>query len=240
MDLYKAIYCLHDAIAHQEDTHAIADDQSGESSITDSSFFRIDEIDYFNNNDDSITFEFLQKNESSSACIITESSPRIVSSQSRQRTRLQDSKDRAKLLLQRKQQTLSNVSEKPVSGGSLHNVRSISWRFSTIQQFQLDIGCLLQYSHHRGCCVHLIQYVDRRIIKETPSSFPREIMRAKFRRRRCQVCDLANAQYIVMDDRLSDTNPLFMCKLCYEMMHYDSDGNLLYSDFSVFPYIHDN
>jgi snRNA-activating protein complex subunit 3 len=114
-----------------------------------------------------------------------------------------------------------------------------SWEHVTLEQLRLALGESIIFSHCNGCCEHRIQLLDTRRVAAVTTALPRELMRMKFRRRRCQICDLANAQQLVMNDRLSDCNPTFMCQMCYELLHYDREGNLLYSDFSVFPYLHD-
>ena len=37
-------------------------------------------------------------------------------------------------------------------------------------------------------------------------------------------------------DRLAAENPAFFCEQCYDVFHYDSNGQILYDDFTVFDY----
>lgn len=82
--------------------------------------------------------------------------------------------------------------------------------------WQWGQSCL--YTHMHGCCSHLLVPLDRR--KHTPrsldstslASYPRELYRATFRRRRCQVCEAFSAQQVTFHDRLAETNPAYFCR----------------------------
>jgi snRNA-activating protein complex subunit 3 len=70
---------------------------------------------------------------------------------------------------------------------------------------------------HHGCCEHIIKVLD--IHEYHPSldpnqigDYPREVYRLKHRQRRCQVCDVLSANFIVFSDRLSEYNPCLYCQ----------------------------
>jgi hypothetical protein len=43
-------------------------------------------------------------------------------------------------------------------------------------------------------------------------------------------------RYVTYGDRLSAENPAFFCERCYDILHYDAQGRLLYDDYTVFEY----
>eukprot|EP01031_Cornospumella_fuschlensis_P029270 gene29270-35337_t len=59
-----------------------------------------------------------------------------------------------------------------------------------------------------------------------------------------KLSEVLSAEFIVYHDRLaSDSSshiPTFLCKDCHHMLHYGLDNQLLYDDFLVYPYFHDN
>lgn len=73
----------------------------------------------------------------------------------------------------------------------------------------------------------------------SPLPLIRETYRMRRKRRRCHVCDLDRAAWITVNDRLAPENPCSFCQACYEALHYDEQGRLLYNDFRVYPYYHD-
>jgi hypothetical protein len=99
---------------------------------------------------------------------------------------------------------------------------------------------------HQYSCPHIIKMVDIRLhnpILDLPniSLYPRETYKVKMKRRKCNVCSIWSATFVVYGDRLvgSGKNPTFFCQHCYHMLHYDSNNNLIYKDFRVFPFLHD-
>jgi snRNA-activating protein complex subunit 3 len=70
---------------------------------------------------------------------------------------------------------------------------------------------------HHGCCEHIIKVLDIHQIHPSLDSgrsgeYPREVYRSRHRQRRCQVCDVLSANFIVFCDRLSEFNPCFYCQ----------------------------
>ncbi|KAF9930747.1 small nuclear RNA activating complex, polypeptide 3 [Mortierella alpina] len=82
------------------------------------------------------------------------------------------------------------------------------------------------YGHHR--------YDDQNLL-----SYPKAIFKSKQTRHRCRMCNTNPAFYITIDDRLAGETPSYFCEECYDVFHYDEDGNILYDDFKVFLYAHD-
>jgi hypothetical protein len=71
--------------------------------------------------------------------------------------------------------------------------------------------------HHRELCEHVIIPLDIHLHHERldalqRESYPRKIYNLKSRCRRCQICDVLSANYLVCDDRLLEENPCFSCR----------------------------
>ena len=104
--------------------------------------------------------------------------------------------------------------------------------------FRANVRYLYCHMHQR--CEHYMYFSDVRIFHPLVDvfSYPRLTFMAKFERRKCEVCCLWSTQYITYGDRLAVNNPTHYCQHCYHMLHYATDGKLLYDDFVVFPYLH--
>mmetsp|Transcript_24794 Transcript_24794/g.27590 ORF Transcript_24794/g.27590 Transcript_24794/m.27590 type:complete len:382 (+) Transcript_24794:1060-2205(+) len=96
---------------------------------------------------------------------------------------------------------------------------------------------------HQGNCQHYMIFTEVRLFNDTDEQnanlYPIKIFQSKVRRRKCMVCKKLGARYVTYRDKLANTNQCFFCAQCYEQLHYDMDGNLLYEDFEVFPYYHE-
>ena len=44
---------------------------------------------------------------------------------------------------------------------------------------------------------------------------------------------------VTYDDIHAPENPCFWCKSCYQKVHYDEAGKLLYDSFKQFQYLHE-
>jgi snRNA-activating protein complex subunit 3 len=58
---------------------------------------------------------------------------------------------------------------------------------------------------------------------------------AHMRRRRCSVCAVRLAVKVTYEDIHAAETPAFWCNKCYEALHYNQEGRLLYGH-KVFPY----
>lgn len=54
-----------------------------------------------------------------------------------------------------------------------------------------------------------------------------------------QVCEKAPAQWVTHEDKEAADSPFFWCHNCYKSMHYNYDGDPVYSDYRVLPYTQD-
>jgi hypothetical protein len=70
-------------------------------------------------------------------------------------------------------------------------------------------------------------------------TYPKLTYLTKLVRKKCEICLLWSAQYLVYGDRLVVNNPTLFCQHCYQMLHYTVEGEGLYDDYTVLPYLHD-
>lgn len=77
--------------------------------------------------------------------------------------------------------------------------------------------------------------------KDKTLSLPtiREIFRLRRRRRKCRICENNRAAWLTVNDRLAPESPCAFCDSCYQSLHYGADGQLLYSNYKVYPYYYD-
>jgi len=112
-----------------------------------------------------------------------------------------------------------------------------------LSSIQLRVGVAYLYCH-QGRCEHWLHVTDVHLhcaSFDAPclSLYPRLVWQTIFKRRSCSVCNIWSANCIVYGDRLSDKAVVFYCEHCYHALHYTKQGELLYDDFVVVPYLHD-
>ena len=138
---------------------------------------------------------------------------------------------------------------------SLPPIRSMN--STTLSSLKVRLGLRYLYCHMKQICEHFLYFSDLRLFNTTTDyqvstsnlrhahsrniyeTYPRLTYMAKFPRKKCEICLLWSAQYLVYGDRLAANNPTLFCQHCHHMLHYSNEGELLYDDFSVFPYLHD-
>jgi hypothetical protein len=133
-----------------------------------------------------------------------------------------------------------------------------SMNTTTLSTLRVRLGLRYLYCHMKQICEHFLYFSDLRLFNTTTDyqqlthsssrrvqsqniheTYPRLNYMAKFPRKKCEICLLWSAQYVVYGDRLAANNPTLFCQHCHHMLHYTNEGELLYDDFSVFPYLHD-
>ena len=96
---------------------------------------------------------------------------------------------------------------------------------------------------HQGNCEHILMFKEIRLLHsqdtQNLNEYPLQIYQNRTRKRKCHVCELFPAKYATIGDKLASENPCFFCERCYERLHYDNKGNLLYEDFEVYDYNHE-
>jgi hypothetical protein len=86
----------------------------------------------------------------------------------------------------------------------------------TLDQLDLKVGVGYLFSHCGGC-EHLIVVTDIReyhdaLDGDDVSLYPCTLSTIYGRKRKCQACESYGAAYVVFNDRLTETNPCFLCK----------------------------
>ena len=114
---------------------------------------------------------------------------------------------------------------------------------AVLKDIAMTVGACYLYCHLAGC-EHFLYLTGIRTYNKVKdlrrtSDYPRLCQQAKMKRRRCGVCELWSAEFVVYYDRLAATNPMFYCRHCYHMLHYRADNTILYDDFLVYPYLRD-
>lgn len=100
---------------------------------------------------------------------------------------------------------------------------------------------------HLGGCEHLVVVKDVRmhnpdVDPSLTSQYPYQIRvpsRTLVSLRYCEVCDRHAAQKVTYEDKKAPHTPFFWCNECFRLMHYDAQGHAKYTDYKVFPYLHD-
>ncbi|KAJ5074682.1 snRNA-activating protein complex subunit 3 [Anaeramoeba ignava] len=91
---------------------------------------------------------------------------------------------------------------------------------------------------HYGDCTHVIVFTLVRIKHENDppnENFPLKTYPIK-KKKNCVFCKKRLATKIVVNDQLCPSNQALFCDDCFEKLHYSENGDLLYSDFEVYPY----
>ena len=107
-----------------------------------------------------------------------------------------------------------------------------------VGELEVRLGSHYLYHHGQDCChvvvVGEVRFVSERWDVREGAVYPLEVYVRHERKRRCGACRLFASQYAVYDDMLCVDNPTFLCEHCYRRLHYDEEGQLLYSDFKVY------
>ncbi|KAF9303253.1 small nuclear RNA activating complex, polypeptide 3 [Mortierella antarctica] len=98
---------------------------------------------------------------------------------------------------------------------------------------------------HQGSCEHIFMVKSMRLLNKerddmNRANYPRLMFKSKPSTHMCKMCLVNRAQFVTLDDRLAGESPCYFCQQCYYAFHYDIKGNLLYDDFRVFPYVHED
>jgi hypothetical protein len=58
-------------------------------------------------------------------------------------------------------------------------------------------------------------------------------------RRGCGVCGVFDSAFVTYSDRMASESPAFFCKICYDTVHCDAQGNKVYNDYEQYTYDHE-
>lgn len=111
-----------------------------------------------------------------------------------------------------------------------------------LSSLTVRIGVTYKYVHRTSCC-HNLLFTDLRLAtdQDAPmlSDYPRLTFTAKTKRKKCEICQSFHACFLTLNDPIASKKLLLMCEFCFKNLHYREDGELVYSDFKVLPYLHD-
>lgn len=110
------------------------------------------------------------------------------------------------------------------------------------EDLTLQIGKKYLYCH-RAKCEHVFIVNSIRALsqqdEQNSSVYPILIYQAKYRQRKCTICDRNMAKWITSGDSFSIEDPSYYCSECYEMAHNNEGGSTARTGFKTLPYLHD-
>ncbi|GMN27258.1 hypothetical protein TIFTF001_001552 [Ficus carica] len=123
----------------------------------------------------------------------------------------------------------------------LPHFKSFDMQKTRFCDLKFRLGAGYQYCH-QGDCKHTIVIRDMRLVHpedvQNQAAYPIVVFQLKPRVQKCHVCKIYRATKVTVDDKWAQGNPCYFCDNCYYLLHY-KDGSLVYSDFSVYDYLHD-
>ncbi|XP_061486263.1 snRNA-activating protein complex subunit 3 isoform X3 [Rhineura floridana] len=109
----------------------------------------------------------------------------------------------------------------------------------TFNDLNIKIGFPYLYCH-QGDCEHIVIITDIRLIHRDDcldrSLYPLLTKKHWLWTKKCFVCKMYTARWVTNDDSLAPQDPSFFCDVCFQMLHYDADGNKL-GEFLAYPYV---
>ncbi|XP_061230655.1 snRNA-activating protein complex subunit 3 [Neopsephotus bourkii] len=119
------------------------------------------------------------------------------------------------------------------------NLQSDDMEDYTFNDLSLKIGFPYLFCH-QGDCEHIIIITDIRLIHHDDcldrNLYPLLIKKHWLCTRKCFVCKMYTARWVTNNDSLAPEDPCFFCDVCFQMLHYDLEGNKL-GEFLAYPYV---
>ncbi|ETO35081.1 hypothetical protein RFI_01993 [Reticulomyxa filosa] len=95
---------------------------------------------------------------------------------------------------------------------------------------------------HQGDCEHTFIVTNVRMIHRSDPlntyAYPFVTYQQLPKRQKCNICETYNAKFVSYDDKYTTESPFYFCKNCFISFHFDTNGKLLYNDFTAFEYDH--
>eukprot|EP01006_Ploeotia_vitrea_P056960 TRINITY_DN68140_c5_g4_i1.p1 TRINITY_DN68140_c5_g4~~TRINITY_DN68140_c5_g4_i1.p1 ORF type:complete len:428 (-),score=26.81 TRINITY_DN68140_c5_g4_i1:856-2100(-) len=131
----------------------------------------------------------------------------------------------------------------PNVSNKFQNAPLKSMQDHTFNDLSIKIGEQCCYMH-QGNCIHHLVFTCLRIRHPMEDSkflseYPKRIWMAKYKKRKCSVCDIVPAKRVTFNDCLCCENPTFFCEQCYHKLHFTKDSKILYDNFELYPYWHE-
>jgi snRNA-activating protein complex subunit 3 len=96
---------------------------------------------------------------------------------------------------------------------------------------------------HQGKCEHKWRVRDVRLPHNEDDTahdmFPLVLREGRVFRRGCGVCGVFDSAFVTYSDRMASESPAFFCKICYDTVHCDAQGNKVYNDYEQYTYDHE-
>jgi len=108
-----------------------------------------------------------------------------------------------------------------------------------LEDLSVELGKAYVFMH-MGDCEHEIKFIDIRLLGlndcQSKSAYPHAICRPRVKAHMCKGCLDNVGTLITTNDNLSDEDPAFWCKTCFEDLHFDKDSKATGS-FCVRPFV---
>ncbi|KAJ1930293.1 hypothetical protein IWQ60_000405 [Tieghemiomyces parasiticus] len=137
----------------------------------------------------------------------------------------------------------------PIMRWASHPDRAYHPKFSGLQRrtmaetrfsdLNLRLHCPYRFVH-QGDCEHTFVFTalraPTRLDERAVRAYPVQTFSCFIHRYKCRMCRLLPAEYVTINDFHSGENPCFFCQNCYDLFHYDANGQPLYT-YSAYPYM---
>ncbi|XP_003216487.3 snRNA-activating protein complex subunit 3 isoform X1 [Anolis carolinensis] len=119
------------------------------------------------------------------------------------------------------------------------NLQSVKMEDYTFKDLNIKVGFPYLYCH-QGDCEHIVIITDIRLIHRDDcldrSLYPLLTRKHWLWSKKCFVCKMYTARWVTNEDSLAPQDPCFFCDVCFQMLHYDEQGNKL-GEFLAYPYV---
>nr|XP_056722660.1 snRNA-activating protein complex subunit 3-like [Euleptes europaea] len=119
------------------------------------------------------------------------------------------------------------------------NLQAANMEDYTFNNLNIKVGFPYLYCH-QGECEHIVIITDIRLIHQDDcldrSLYPLLTKKHWLWTKKCFVCKMYTARWVTNNDSLAPQDPSFFCDTCFQMLHYDADGNKL-GQFLAYPYV---
>lgn len=107
----------------------------------------------------------------------------------------------------------------------------------------LDLTLKVGYPYlycHQGDCEHLVIITDVRLAHRKDcldkKLYPLLMHKHRVPTQKCSVCYVFIGRWLTTNDKLAPSDPCLFCDKCFQMLHYDAQGNKM-GEFLAYPYV---
>lgn len=129
-----------------------------------------------------------------------------------------------------------NVNNRLIGNHSVVPLKGLCWLDEGVQIRLFEPYALC----HDGICQHFmvvkqLRLANQQDIDRLESIQMKLVSKMKDRRKPCRICDQFSSTIVTVDDRLAPDNPCSFCQTCFEALHFDDKGSLIFTDFKIYP-----